>query len=302
MKQQEEIRVMKEWYSKSYVCYEMLYTQMFDREIMFMMPKHRRQSGLQTTWRYINIFKPQGIPYFLHHMILFSSENITLNAYSTLAKYKDGVPIFKGNPMMRKRETETWHRERWKTMTSYDLLIDVDADDRTCMDLAKQATLQIIKFLDEYNMPYYLRFSGMGYHVIIPYRYFKHVKHHFNPDEDLNNSIYNFCAAIQRYFYDNHSEMVDTGVHDFCRVSKIPYSLTFYPDGCYVCWPFRSITEFITHKHTDYKLSNHVTFPGEQKIFRRGQTLFNKDSWTEEDTDRMLKKMRIENGSYATKD
>jgi len=291
---EKEIQMMTDWYNRSYVLYEMLYCGLFDREVAFMKPKHHREKNKQTMYRYMKVFKPHGFTYALNSIIDFKGNNLVLNVYSSISKYENGIPDFGNNIYMRKKDTDEWNARRHEDFSSYDVFIDVDAPNFGFVKEAKQDVMKIMKLLDSFSMPYYLRFSGCGYHIIIPYTYMKDLGLHFDPHLVNGRSVYEVFDAISEWLCNNITELVDTGLHDCVRVSKVPYSLTFYPEGVFVCWPFKTKQEFYLHTPGDYKLNAALGFAGEQKIYRRGQTLFNKDLWNPSCTVKFLEALKIE--------
>jgi len=297
--------LMKKWYSKSTIIYEIVYNFLGDRETAFLRPKHTRKTGgqnYQDMFRDINIYTPQGFNYYLDQLFILETD-IIMNCYYSLAKYKEGVP--KGNKSLKLKNEE---QKKWKDthhyhMISYDLLIDIDSPDHENMSHAKHATKKVIEYLDENLIPYYLRFSGMGYHIVIPHEAFEHLSWHFNPDKDQENSIYSKYNQFTQYLHDNISELVDTDLHDCRRITKVPYSLVFYQRNTYVCWPFKTKKEFMLHKYRDFQLLNQfLRFSGFQNCFKRGQTLFNEQTWRPEYTTKLLKRMKVIKDGEEKKD
>lgn len=137
----------------------------------------------------------------------------------------------------------------WKKMSGYDFLIDIDGEHdsfRFCIESAKI----VREFLNMCRCPYYLRFSGSGFHFIIPYSYFSFLGMSFNPDD--RNNIYTMYEDIVEYVFDNFTELVDKGLHDSRRVVKLPYTPAVYDDGTYMCLPVDDLDAFELEK---FKLS-----------------------------------------------
>ena len=275
---------MKSWYGRSYILYEILFNNLFDRETACMIPNHRKQPRKQSMYRYNKIFTPQGITFTLFQSINCIEEGFPLQLYHSLATYKTGLPQFSGTRFMWKNETDKWNENKHQEMIAYDLQIDIDCPDtdppRQYAEETKSDAIKVSKLLDSCGMPYYLRYTGKGYHFIIPHRYFACLGHHFHPHDNQESSVYTYCDKVTSALNETISEFIDTGLHDSTRITKNPYSLVFYPEGIYVCWPFKTKQEFYSHNVNDYKLNSGLGFPGEQKMFRRGQTLFNQDEWS----------------------
>lgn len=286
---------MKNWYNKSTICYEMFFTsEQITRETAFLKPKHQRKPLEQSMFRYIKIFKTTGVPYFIHNYLQCNNKGFLVNVYASLAKYGRGIPDFGTQIHLKKDEIDKWKITHHYEITAYDCLIDIDSPDHESMTHAKHATLQVMSFFDEYNIPYYLRFSGMGYHIVIPYEAFKQYGWHFNPDSDYENSIYYHYNLILDYLHNNISELVDTDLHDSRRITKVPYSLVFYDDITFVCWPFKTKKEFANHDYSDYRILNpYLSFKGFENCYHRNQTLFNQDFVLESTTTNFLKKAKV---------
>ncbi len=194
------------------------------------------------TVRMIKIHNVQHFDIWLKNMHI-SDDKKNFNLYYSLARYKNGIP--NGSLNLSERDFGNWNLDHWKEMEAYDFLLDIDAGNHEQMDFAYLSTDQIRLFFDKLNVPYYLRFSGMGFHFIIPYECFTKTKLllSFNPENE--NNIYNLYNQIAIKLHDIYSEMVDTGIYDSRRVTKIPYSLALYSNKNYLCYPFESDDEFM---------------------------------------------------------
>lgn len=285
---------MERWYNMNAILYEMLYCSLFDRETVFMRPKHRREKGEPTSYRCIKVFKAAGLSYALNTMVNYKEIPSSLNIYYSLGKYKDGIMDCGNVLKFRHAKTEEWKAEHHKTMIEYDCLIDVDspAHDPRSMGFAKDTTREVINLLDQFSIPYFLRFSGMGYHIVIPYYVFKHLNLNFDPD-DVEHNIYGFYNNLTQRLHDIYSELIDENLHDSRRVTKVPYSLVFYNGITMMCWPFKTKGEFLTRNYTDFRVNSNLSFIGEEKIFRRGQYLFNQNEWTPACTDSFLRELQV---------
>jgi hypothetical protein len=104
-----------------------------------------------------------------------------------------------------------------------------------------------------------LRFSGDGFHFIIPYiKLGLDERKSFDPS--VEDNIYNLYKRIALRLKEEYSELIDESVYDGRRVAKLPYSLALYPHGSYVCLPFNTddeFDEFDVNKMTpDYWIEN----------------------------------------------
>ena len=243
-----------EWYKIPQVKFRMLpYT--LNRECMFIKKEDER--GGKTT-RMIRMHNVQSIDIWfkLLNIHKFGRE---YNLYYSLAKYKDGIPF--GTLALSKRDFGDWTKEHWKEMVSYDFLLDIDAGNHSEIMFAHYSAKNIRNKFDELDVPYYLRFSGRGFHFVIPYEYFRisnkdfprFYDEIFNPDAEHN--AYSFFMKIAMELHNRYSEMIDTTIYDSRRVTKIPYSLALYDGRNYVCSSFSSAQEFDDFNLKDYRPS-----------------------------------------------
>ena len=85
-----------------------------------------------------------------------------------------------------------------------------------------------------------MRFSGCGFHIIIPSKALPQLsKEPFTDGSQIENYL-----GLLRFLRERFSDMVDDGIADLRRVTKTPYSLAVYKDGMRVCFPFRSDGHF----------------------------------------------------------
>lgn len=180
------------------------------------------------------------------------------NLFYSLAKYKDGIPY--STLKLSDRDFQGWTKNHWKEMVSYDFLLDIDAGNHSEIDFAHYSARNIKNKFDELDVPYYLRFSGRGFHFVIPYESFPVEAdgltelHCFNPNSDYN--IYKIFMDIAMQLHNRYSEMIDTTIYDSRRVTKIPYSLALYNGRNYVCASFDSDEDFENFNLKNYRPYN----------------------------------------------
>jgi hypothetical protein len=171
-------------------------------------------------------------------MISMEAQRLKYNFYYSLAKYKDGIP--NQAPNLALRDNSLWNKNHWMEMTDYDFLLDIDSPSFNDLDLCYDSTKEIKRWLTRRNVAYELRFSGCGFHIVIPSMYFPYL----SLDPDSASNTYNLYNYIARYLFNNFSEMVDYSIYDSRRVTKIPYSISLYKEGNYVCLPFLNDKDF----------------------------------------------------------
>jgi hypothetical protein len=194
-------------------------------------------------------------------------KQIPFNFYYSLARYSNGIPNQTFNLSLR--DNSGWVSSHYKEMIEYDFLIDVDSGDHSDIEYAWDSTKDIINYFDLLQVPYELRFSGMGFHIIVPYVYFP--KYSFNPKD--NDNIYTLYSRIAKMLKERFSEMLDTTIYDSRRVCKLPFSLSIYEDGVYVCTPFLSRLDFDNFNLFNYRVD---TVPCEDiTISKENRKIFN---------------------------
>ena len=210
------------------------------------------------TLRMLKIHSVQHIDFHLKSLNWFKQK---WNMYYSLARYKEGIPNQKFN--LSKRDNSQWTKDHWNNMVSYDLLIDVDASDHSEINHALKSTINICTRLLKWNIGFDIRFSGCGFHVVVPYRQFADKGYSFDPVSD--NSIYLAYSVIIDKIQSNYSDMVDTNLNDSRRICKLPYSLAIYENNIYVCCPM-DYNQLINFKLEDYKPENVIKWLDEKPL------------------------------------
>jgi len=197
------------------------------------------------------------------------------NLYYSLGKYRNGVPLKK--MQVNYEENLHWNEVYWKYMTSYDFVLDIDSDTHENINYAHEDTVLVHEFLNTLSIPHEVRFSGKGFHLVIPHKYFSPENLSFNPMDTDKQPYTDLYYRLSERFSDTFTEFVDTSIYDFRRVLKIPYTLACYEDPeMYVCWSFRSTQELKNFKLENYRLTLDNVHKFAQNIKGRGTFLFNK--------------------------
>lgn len=202
------------------------------------------------TLRMLKIHNVQHIDFHLKAINWYKNK---WNFYYSLAEYENGIPNQKFN--LRKRDNSDWKENHWKEMVAYDFLIDIDASDHSEINHAQISALNVVERLSRHKIPFSIRFSGCGFHIVIPYSYFKDKNYSFLHGSD--DSIYPVYKSIAGIFNNEVSEMVDTKIYDHRRLIKVPYSLALYKDDIYVCMPI-SIEKLKNFNLSDYLPKNAI--------------------------------------------
>jgi hypothetical protein len=222
------------WYSNLEVIYEIMKSSK-NREVVVINPFKKNEC--------IRMIRLNNAQQFSDIAKWINMDKRTWNFYASLATYKDGIPYQTFN--MEERDNKAWNEEHWKHIESFDFLIDFDCDTHDEIGLFSDDVLMVSDFFKD--IPHSIRFSGMGYHIIIPGAYMPKVTFDINQKFNYFDMLHDLLVALKRRF----SDSIDTGCHDPRRVSKLPYSLALYEDDNYVCWPLRTKKE-LDNTHINY--------------------------------------------------
>jgi hypothetical protein len=163
------------------------------------------------------------------------------NLYYSLAAYKEGIPF--RDQLFTKAEQDYWRDNCWKVMTQHDFVLDIDnpkvenATEKESISMAFREAQRISLFLMGLNCPHYIRFSGRGFHIFIPYKKLMegYSMIDFNPNS--LSCIYLEHERIAKYFYEEFTQLIDLSIYDSRRIIKMPCSLMHYPDVTRICYP-----------------------------------------------------------------
>jgi hypothetical protein len=228
------------WYKSSAIKFEII-KFLYRREMATI-----KRPG-SNTFRMLKCHTIQHFDFLWNRIIQAEQKNELHNVYYSMARYYSGIP----NQDFRqgKRDNTVWNKSCYQEMESYDFFLDVDA--HNCpLGFAYDSAKELKEFFDDYNVPYELRFSGNGFHFIIPYKYFLEQFNEsdifLNPKESPN--IYQTYTKIAKYFNGTISSLIDWKIYDSRRICKIPYSLACYiskeETRILMCFPFSSDEQF----------------------------------------------------------
>ncbi len=254
-----------EWYEIDAVKFEMIkFTQ--NKECFLLSPSFLTKEEFKVNYRPLRIHAVHQLDY-----VKAKLKGKLFNWYSTLASYENGCPSGKTED---KEKRDSWKEEHWREIKTYRWLIDIDSPTLSKQDImtAHAQARKIFLLLDYYKLPFEIRHSGKGFHIIVddePFR--KERELTYQPFED--NSIYSFFTKLSKIIHDHIADMVDWKIPDSRRVCKIPYSIAIYSSEERVCYPFLNVFEFMRFSPEDAKLMNWSP----EKIRNRGTHKFNEN-------------------------
>ena len=241
-------KIIEQWYKLPAVKFEIV-RFLYHREFALIVPKHRPPEELKAIMRTLCVNNVRQYDFVLGHGVKMFSQERYYNFYYSIAKYFKGVS--KTNLYEHKERRiicDDWVENHYKEMVDYDFFLDIDAPTFFDVPVAKTMALNIHDYFNGLNVPHEVRFSGMGFHIIIPSKYFN--KKIYDPSEKIN--IYTQHAKIAKYLHDKFGELIDLLIYDSRRVIKIPYSLAIYEDKILVCSPLFSRKEIVDLRLKDY--------------------------------------------------
>ena len=194
------------------------------------------------------------------------------NIYHSVAKYIVGIPNQTLNfyDKSRSEVNQDWKGgTHHKNIYTYDFVVDIDAPSHDYMDIALESAKKLHKFYMYHGIPHEIRFTGMGFHFIVPDcgGWTKD----YSPD--LLNSLYRQFTQLAILLHNNISEMIDLKIYDSRRVVKCPYTLSIYDDKAYLCWTFMTTLELVDFDYNLMEIKKPLDF---SKIIKsRGTFMFN---------------------------
>ena len=269
---QFDYNIVNSWYKTPSIKFELI-KSLYKREFALLVAKYCDEETRKRSVRTLKCHSVQHLDINLNSTQMFL-KNTPYNFYYSLAKYEFGIPNQRLN--FAERDNSDWVKNHYKFIESYDYLIDIDAGDFDDLDYAYYSTESIKRMFDKLNVPYELRFSGMGFHFIIPYKFLpQHLS--FNPADD--NNLYKFLFDLSTKISKDKTEMIDTTIYDNRRICKIPYSIALYENDGFICTPFLNDEQF-----KSFKIKNKVIYSSlyklrpcnyPYKVQNRGTYLFN---------------------------
>ncbi|NIQ15385.1 MAG: hypothetical protein GTO02_13615 [Candidatus Dadabacteria bacterium] len=203
----------------------------YRREFSLIKPKHLK--GPDHSTRYLKAHNVQSIQYLLDRFKIMEGKQF--NLYTSLAVYKNGIPNQTLNMKERKIQNAAWKQDHWKHIIEYDFFLDIDSGG-DIKEAAKQ-TSNILQLLEETMTPYTLRFSGEGFHILVPETEFPK---QLSYDPYGKETIYHKYRELCLFFKDNAAPLLDDSIYDSQRQIKLPYSIALYKDKERVCLPINN--------------------------------------------------------------
>jgi hypothetical protein len=205
--------IRDEWYNKTFILFE-LAKACYKRELCFLPNKTVKGTGLPA----IRCCKAFSISFLKTNFEKFRFYERNFDAFTSISTFKD-FPMFSFNPVERKAQMENFFNLGGfdNTWENIDFIIDIDNKD---VNDSYNDTKRLKVILDEFNVPYSLRYSGnRGFHFVVEGEKF------FPQDMPLPQRVKCSRIIAQNLNEIENIPSIDTGIYDRERVLKLPYSL-----------------------------------------------------------------------------
>lgn len=199
-----------QYYSNKEVLYELVkITQ--GREIAFL------GDGIP-----VRCIKAHCIDYLESNFKAFDFFKKKYNIYYSLA-YLKNMPMFSYNPIKRKEMQVYFNKGFDDYFVDYDFGLDFDFDKEKGFKKVYNDTWTVKDLFDRFKVPYSLRFSGSGFHIVVPGKYFP-VNGLFKTISEKIKTFNLFATEIKSL---KRVESLDTSIYDKRRIWKLPYSFDY---------------------------------------------------------------------------
>lgn len=222
--------LIKEYYSQRFVLY-LLANYSHKRTFELMIPRHLDPNDKGLAYRYRRVSNPSALTYFFEKYQVFEKP---FNLYSSVATIDTTeFPILSMVKEEAIKQRKVINKDFKKYVTGYDLKIDIDSKN---IDEAHEQARIVKKLFDDYEVPYWIMFSGRrGFNITVPYQNLW----------DTNVLYYpKLCKDFAERLKNKYSlKGIDLKVYDLNSFFKIPYSIA-------------RATNYVTMPLTDQQFDN----------------------------------------------
>lgn len=242
-----------------------------NREFAIMPPSWIPESKSEgKTIRKLHTHSVQNIEWYIINKCM--PLDIPFSLYYSLATYRGGFPRKPVEQSYVEWSIELGYRLP-SLVESYDWLIDIDSDAHEHVHIAKMVTKNIMTHLDRFGITYEVRFSGNGFHIVVPYSEFSFLGYKIDArNRKEGENLYSFLHDLTSRFNQLYGEMVDQSIYDSRRLCKLPFSAVAYEDGVFVAFPFSTSEQFENFKVEDANVLNNPDVIYHTKVFNSDKT------------------------------
>lgn len=168
------------------------------------------------------------------------------NHYISVCGFNKDIPFLK-NGYVHKKENDKlrndWFRNIEEHVEFYPMFIDIDMKTFENFETARMQCYNLVKEIQkDLDTTCYVQFSGRGYHILIMAKV-KDAK-----EVKRLTEIYKVTANNMKSTY----YLIDTQVLQPNRLMKLPLSLSFYEEGCFLVTPLE-LNEILRYTLEDFK-------------------------------------------------
>jgi hypothetical protein len=200
-----ELMEINEYYSKIEVLFEIV-KQMQGKEVAMLGDDYN-----------VRCIKAHNVSYLQSNFRAFNFAKRKYNIYISSAHYNN-MPAFSYNPKERREQQKDFNERYQEYMTGYDFFIDIDGIP-TDFNAGYEEAKRIKELFDDYKVPYSIKLSGKGFHIIVPSEYMTNIL----PDSTKRS------FELKKIFLEMRKvlnlKLADGSVYDNRRVYKVAYSL-----------------------------------------------------------------------------
>lgn len=198
------------WYNNTEVLFEII-KQLQARETAFLSPFGDVNPVRCVKAHYLGVLQS--------NLKAFHFIEKPYNLYASLAKFR-GMPMFSYNPKIRSDQMKEFNKKLNCYLYGYDWGNDFDNHDDNLEECKKQ-TIKFVNLLIEYNITHYIKSSGSGFHVVIPWEAIQDFYTLPGDGDRLESELAEMSIVLAKLL---NLPCLDTKVHQVRRIWKVAYS------------------------------------------------------------------------------
>lgn len=230
-----------------------------DREMVFLSPRIKIRGLMANHTKFLD-----------RHFSRYSVDKNDVDIYYSLAKLKK-IPVMSYNPQQRKEQMGELD-SAYEEIYSFDYGWDFDNVDKSVkgFNKAKKEVIKVMTFFDSYNIPYNIRFSGSGFHLVVP-----EIEGGFEHKNfpQMMGTLYNVAEKVKNIL---ELETLDLSVYDIRRIWRLPFTINTKTGK--VALPLNK-RQFKDYHWEDYNVDN----------FKENQNMYKIETYNDLDPDKNKK-------------
>lgn len=219
MDEQELFQLRQKWYSSPFVLFQIVQS-LKGREGSFLEDKTKSPLFTKKATAVRGI-KAHNSEFLLKNFDAYNFYEKPYNIYFSLATF-EGMPMMSFAPEERRKQSKEFFNKGGFSLAwvGYDFVLDLDNDD---FKVAHEDAKKLKKILDEYGLPYSVKFSGSrGFHFFIS------DKNIFPQNLKLSEKVLLAEKMATNLREIENIKSIDLVIYQPQRILKVPYSLEGY--------------------------------------------------------------------------